>query len=92
MENPEVNNAEIDYLVRQMEKQEKACTSKKRYKTRANAWKNSAYFFTRFGNYNTPYKCKYCKKFHLTSKSWKPVQASKTFIREFNKWFGSQAL
>ena len=67
------------------------CRSKIRYKTRQRAWQGSLFYFKKLGTYATPYKCKNCKKFHLTGKNAQPTP-SKEFINEFNKWFGSEAI
>jgi hypothetical protein len=61
------------------------------YKSRQKAWTASVYMFTQHGWYNTPYRCKYCQKFHLTNKSAQP-QPSKEFIERFNNWYGSEVL
>lgn len=67
------------------------CKSKIGYKTRHSAWESSLYYFKTLGTYGTPYKCRHCKKFHLTAKYATPIP-SKQFISGFNKWFGIEVL
>jgi hypothetical protein len=66
------------------------CDLKIKYKKRKKAWEQSLYYFIRYGSYGTPYKCKYCGKYHLTSKHAQPPAPQ--FIREFNQWYGAQVL
>jgi hypothetical protein len=61
------------------------CLNKIQYKTLRSAWKASFYYFTTRGNYHTPYSCRYCKKFHLTSKIFLPT--SEEFIKNLANWF-----
>ncbi len=63
---------------------------KRSYKTRARAWKFCLYYFTQYGFRNTPYKCKYCKLYHLTTHN--NSVPSREFIEGFNKWYGSKIL
>lgn len=67
------------------------CESKKVYQNLDDAWSFSGGIFRKYGHYNTPYKCKVCKKYHLTSKR-PDVPPSKKFKKRFNKWFGSPVL
>lgn len=67
------------------------CRQKKSYPKRKKAWMASLYYFTQLGHYQTPYKCKYCLKFHLTAKAAQPTP-SQEFIEGFNKWYGKEVL
>lgn len=69
--------------------QREVCRSKKVYPTRKKAWMASLGFFKTRGNYNSPYKCAACKKFHLTHHHHDP---SDEFVKHFNSWFGSPVL
>lgn len=67
------------------------CRSKVKYRTKDIAWDYALHFFKIFGDYQTPYKCTYCKAFHLTKRRASPKPCKK-FIRKFNKWFGRKVL
>lgn len=70
----------------------KVCPSNKlSHQTRKKAWNYSLYLFTQHGFYGTPYKCKLCKRFHLTSK-YAQFNPSRDFIQGFNDWYGEQIL
>lgn len=71
--------------------QKEICRSKIVFRKRKKAWDHSLRYFIRTGRYNTPYKCKVCLYFHLTSKKAQPTP-SKEFINSFNEWFGSPIL
>lgn len=65
-------------------------TKKVRYRDKELAWNASVYYFTHLGTYSTPYPCNLCNHFHLTTKhNNKP---SKSFISQFNNWFGQPIL
>ncbi len=72
------------YAKKQLKK--RICNKKVQYNTKNQAVRASVYFFTKFGNYGSPYECKYCRYFHLTSKY--PTQATNKFIDELAEWFG----
>ena len=63
------------------------CKSKVRYLKKQTAWQAALRYFKDLGTYTIPYKCRHCKKFHLTSKH-PTQQPSPEFANEFNKWFG----
>lgn len=66
----------------------KKCKSNKRFfNNKKVAWEYCLFQFKEYGQYMTPYKCYFCKMYHMTSKLAQPVQ-SKWFIKNFNKWFG----
>lgn len=62
------------------------CLHKRQFNTRDSAWNFSMDNFKDYGNYNSVYKCQFCKKYHLTQKYH--YNPSKLFIKRFNKWFG----
>ncbi len=44
------------------------CEHKRKFSTRKDAWDFILSFFKKYGIYNTPYKCGFCKQYHTTSK------------------------
>jgi hypothetical protein len=40
---------------------------KKAYNTRKIAWQNALFFREKFGNTSTAYKCRWCRKYHITT-------------------------
>lgn len=67
------------------------CQNKAIFRTREMAWKKSLHYFIQFGEYQTPYQCKYCPYFHLTAKR-AVYEPSKYFVKYFNRWYGSRIL
>lgn len=65
------------------------CKAKRRYLTRRKAWKAALYFYIHFGHAQHPYKCAYCKKYHLTSKHVTEDGLAPEFKEGFNEWFGA---
>ena len=61
-------------------------TGKVTYRTRKMAWEASLTYFIRLGTFAGVYKCKYCKKYHLSKKV---RTAPPSIIKRFDKWFHS---
>ncbi len=50
------------------------------------AWNKALFYFTKYGEYQTAYRCVYCKFYHLTSTRAQPNPPEK-YIRKLAKWF-----